>query len=238
MTLPGPVLWGVVGGFVGAFLVSIVFLILLFTRRQKTPPPIETRKIVKEGLPASFRVSDLYISPSLVREGETITVSAQVTNVGGTQGNYSATLIVNGRIIATKGVILEPASSMPVTFTLAERVSGKHTVEVNGLKGEFFIPPANFTLSNLIITPSRAKEGDRVTVSVRVTNNGGTTGSYLAELKIREVTEMTQEITLSPNTSQIINFQVTKKKAGFYPIQVGDLIGKIVVEMVDQFEEL
>ena len=241
MELSAQVLWMIIGGFIGAFLVSLVFLFLHFIRRgkitpqSKAPTSIEATKLAKEALPASFQVTDLYISPGQVREGEVVTVSARVTNIGGTQGNYSATLVLNGRIIATKGVTLEAGSSMPVTFTLTERASGRHTVEVDGLKGEFFIPPASFSLSHLSIIPSRVKEGETVTVSVWVTNNGGTTGSHLVELKIKDITEMTQEVTLSPNASQTISFNVVKKRAGFYPIQVGDLVGKITVHMADQF---
>ncbi|GEM_PF-1848320 len=238
MELSGQVLWMLVGGLIGASLASIVFVLLLFTRKGKALPQAEVTKITKEVLPASFRVNDLRISPTQVREGEIVTVSAQVTNTGGTRGSYSATLFLDGRIVATRGVILEADSSIPVTFAVTETVAGKHTVEVDGLKGEFFIPPASFSLSNLSITPSRAKEGEIATVSVKVTNNGGTTGSYLVELKIRGITEMAQEVTLSPNASRTLAFNIIKKKAGIYSVQVGDFMGKIMVEMADQFEEL
>ncbi len=242
MELSAHILWMITGGFIGASLTSLVFLFLLFIRRQKIPPkpkpsPVEIKKLVTEGLP-TFKVTNLQISPTQAQEGEIITVTAQVTNVGGAKGNYSATLILDGRIIATRGVTLEAGSTIPVTFTITERQGGKHTVEVDGLKGEFFIPPANFSLSDLTISPPRVKEGEKVTVSVRITNTGGTTGSHLVELKIKDVTERTQEITLPPNSSQIVNFDIVKKRPGFYPIKVGNLEGKIIVEMSDEFEAL
>jgi hypothetical protein len=48
------------------------------------------------------------------------------------------------------------------------------------------LPPAEFIISSLSITPSKVKPGEKVTVSTVVTNTGGTEGSYTAILKINE----------------------------------------------------
>lgn len=244
MGFSNEVLWGVMGGIIGAALVAIIFSVALITMRRRkalfepAEIKIEEEKKEEEALPAFFEVSDLVISPSQVKEGESVTVSALVANIGGTRGSYSVTLTLDKRVIAIKGVTLDPGSSIPVTFNLTERTSGEHTVEVDGLKGEFYIPPASFTLSNLTITPSRVKEGERATISVQVTNTGGSTGSHLVELKIRGATEMAQEVTLSPNARQTVSFTIAKRKAGFYPVEVGDLTDKITVEMADFSERI
>jgi len=232
---PNQVLWAIVGGIIGAALAAIVLLIFVRTTGKKAPPelPEEEKEERKKALPASFQVSEFIISPSQAKEGEDVVVSALVTNTGGSQGSYSVTLTMDERIIATKGVTLDPGSSIPVAFTVNERVSGRHTVEIDGLNGEFFIPPASFTLSNLTINPNRVKEGEKAIVSVQITNVGGSTGSHLVELKIRGITEMSQEVTLPPSANKIIDFYMTKRKTGFYPIEVGGLTGKITVEMAD-----
>ena len=137
-----------------------------------------------------------------------------------------------------KEVTLEPSSTTLVNFTLKETVGGEHIVEVNSLQGKFFVPPPRFILSDLTVTPDLVKEQDRFTVAAKVTNEGGSTGSHLVELKVKGMTEMAQEITLAPGASQIVSFTTAKKNAGFYPIEIGDLHGRIIVEMSDFFERI
>lgn len=230
------VLWGIFGGIIGAALAAIVFWVVMLSRRKEEPPKLEEAE--KAPLPAFFEVTDFLISPSRIKEGETVTVMAQVRNSGGTTGNYSVTLKLDGRLVAMKGVSLDPGATELVSFNISERQAGEHLVEIDGLKGMFLIPPAKFTLSNLTVTPERVKERQKVDVTVKVTNEGGSTGSYLAELKIRGLTEMAQEVTLSPGASQILNFTVVKKNAGFYPVEIGDSSGKIIVEMADFVERI
>lgn len=85
--------------------------------------------------PARFVVSNLSISPSEVKAGESVTVSFDMTNSGGTSGTHTVTLKVNGSELATKSVALDPGQSQRVNFTAKTESSGTFTVEVDGLKG-------------------------------------------------------------------------------------------------------
>jgi hypothetical protein len=145
---------------------------------------------------------------------------------------------VDGRTTAMREVYLEPGAATVVNFALNEKAGGEHVVEVGGLQAGFFIPPAEFVLSNLTVMPERIKEGQPVTIEVQVTNQGGCSGTYFAELKSRGTTEMAQQVTLAPGVTQTVSFLTTKKKAGFYPVEIGDLTGKISVLMNDYFEEI
>jgi len=238
MESTGQILWAIIGSVVGAALVSIIFLMTTLFKRKKPLPELEEEEEKKEVPPASFEITNLLVTPSKVNEGETVTVLAQVTNVGGSTGKYDVTLTVDGRVIGMKEVILEPSSTTLVNFALKETLGGEHKVEVNGLQGKFFVPPPKFTLSDLTITPDRVKEDERFTIAVKVTNEGGSTGSYLTELKIKGLTEMAQEVTLAPGASQIVSFTTAKKNAGFYPMEIGDLSGRIIVEMANSFERI
>jgi hypothetical protein len=239
MELPSLVWWGIGGGVIGAATAAVALVMTLLSSKKKIPPPfIEVVEEDEKTLPAAFEITDLLISPSQIIEGETVTVKAEIRNIGGIRGNYSVALTLDDRIIGTRGVSLDPGSGTPVIFTINETQPGEHTVGVDSLKGSFIIPPAKFTISDLLVTPEHIKEGQKANVSVQLTNVGGITGSHLVELKVKGVTEMSQEVTLAPGSTQAVSFILSKKKTGFYVIQIGDLIGKLVVEMSDSFERI
>lgn len=95
--------------------------------------------------PADFEVSDLSISPEEAEPGETVTVSAKVTNVGGQSGSYEVKFHVEGTLEDTKTVTLSPDGSTTVTFTTSREAEGTYTVKVDGLTGSFEVKkPAVF----------------------------------------------------------------------------------------------
>ncbi len=87
--------------------------------------------------PAKFVVSDLSISPGEVIAGESVTISFDVANSGGTTGTHTVTLKVNGSELATKSLTLDPGQSQRIAFTAKTESGGTYTVEVDGLKGTF-----------------------------------------------------------------------------------------------------
>jgi len=82
--------------------------------------------------------------------------------------------------------------------------------------------PAEFSVSNLKVSPREAKPGETVTISVDVTNVGETSGSYTVTLKLNGVTEATKEVTLDPGASTTVEFTVSKD-AGTYYVEVDGL---------------
>ena len=88
---------------------------------------------------AAFAISDLSISPSEVAIGQTVTISAIVTNTGGETGSYTVTFKINGVVEATKEVTLKPGASQEVTFTTAKDAAGSYEVAVNGISGSFTV---------------------------------------------------------------------------------------------------
>lgn len=87
----------------------------------------------------AFTSSDLSISPSEVQIGETINISAQVTNTSNCPGSYTVTLKINGVEEATEDIILNGGASKVVTFTTAKDVAGSYSVDVSGLSGSFTV---------------------------------------------------------------------------------------------------
>jgi len=91
------------------------------------------------------------------------------------------------------------------------------------------VPPADFQISDLNVTPSEVEAGEEVTVSVRITNVGGQAGSYTIPLIINQTTEATRTVTLEKGASNTTEFKVTKQTPGKYNIEIDGLVDEFTV---------
>lgn len=101
-----------------------------------TPPLSST---VVSPTPANFTVTNLSVSPDDVESGGTVTISATVTNTGGTSGSYTAVLRINGSEVVASSVALDAGESRVVSFTVSKEAAGTYMVEVGGLEGIFTV---------------------------------------------------------------------------------------------------
>lgn len=103
--------------------------------------------------------------------------------------------------------------------------------------------PANsssqFVLSDLKIAPNGVTLGELTTVTVKVTNVGKTTATYIALLKVkpawaeapvRILPQESQEVTLDPGESTIITFQTGVMGNGAVIVSIGDQIDRFSVD--------
>lgn len=181
-----------------------------------------------------FSVSNLTITPNQVKAGNPITISAIASNNGSEAGTYSVVLKVNGMVENIMDLMLSPGASQATTFTVNKDIGGEYYAEVDGLSGIFIViplVPANFTVSNLVIAPERAKQGENIIISAMVTNNGELNGTFSAALKLKGAIESTEEINLGPGENRKISFKIAKTTPGFYNVELEGLTGRFVVEM-------
>jgi len=91
------------------------------------------------------------------------------------------------------------------------------------------VPPADFQISDLNVTPTEVEAGEEVTVSVKITNVGGQTGSYTVPLIINQTTEDTKTVTLEKGNSTTTEFKVTKQTPGKYNIEIAGLVDEFTI---------
>jgi hypothetical protein len=181
-----------------------------------------------------FSMSNLTITPNQLKAGDPVTISAIASNNGSEAGTYSVVLRINGMVENIIDLMLSPGASQATTFTIIKDTGGEYYTEVDGLSAVFIViplVPANFSVSNLVISPERAKQGESVIISAMVTNNGELPGNYSAVLKLRGAVESTEEIDLSPGESRKLAFKIAKTAPGFYNVELEGLTGRFVVEM-------
>lgn len=90
--------------------------------------------------------------------------------------------------------------------------------------------PANFTVTDLSITPKEVVTGESVSISVIVTNTGDLTGSYKVSFQIDDVVAQTREVTLDGGDSETISFSLTPDTIGKYTVNINGLPGTFEVK--------
>ena len=124
--------------------------------------------------PARFITSPLTISPVEVAPGEQVTVSFDLSNLGGV-GDHEVILLLNGVRIDSRVVTVEELETETVVFTLtAPDQPGDYTVEVDGVTASFrvvrLLVPVPRVVSVTTI-PGRVQPGASITIAVDLVND-------------------------------------------------------------------
>lgn len=88
---------------------------------------------------------------------------------------------------------------------------------------------AEFAISNFAVTPSEVKPGEEVTVSFKVTNVGGQSGSTTVPLIVNQETEDSETVTLEVGQSVNVEFKITKQTLGTYIVEVDGQVHEFTV---------
>ncbi len=89
--------------------------------------------------------------------------------------------------------------------------------------------PPSFAISDLSVAPSEVKLADQVTISVVVTNAGGSGGSYTVVLQINGAEEARKEVTLGAGKSETVTFIISKDTEGSYTVNIDGNLGQFTV---------
>ena len=93
-----------------------------------------------------------------------------------------------------------------------------------GITWPWYKPPvAEFRVSDLVISPSEVEVGQPVTISCNITNVDTEAGDYTLKMGGDFMAEKT--ITLAPDESQIVSFEVTPAVTKDYSVTVDGLTG-------------
>jgi hypothetical protein len=89
--------------------------------------------------------------------------------------------------------------------------------------------PATFNLSKLTISPSEAKPGDQVNISIWVQNSGDVSGTCEVALKINDVVTGRKILNLAARTRDEVTFKASQENIGEYSIDINGISGKFTV---------
>ncbi|KXA90911.1 hypothetical protein AKJ63_02100, partial [candidate division MSBL1 archaeon SCGC-AAA259D18] len=186
---------------------------------------------------ANFSLSDLIVENRTVEVGDSVTVSVKVTNTGNKEGTYTVNLEV-GEKVKTRDVSLNPDQTEKVSFKVSMRNPDTYNLKVGKYSKSIEVvepvSPPEFKVSQLSISSENVKVGEKITVSVRVKNTGGEVGSHTVELSFGGSIK-TENVTLKPNQSKEVTFEISKENPDNYVVEVGSMTEKL--EVVKPTEE-
>jgi hypothetical protein len=180
----------------------------------------------------SFEVLSLDITPSKITPGEKVTVEVEISNSNAKVDTYNVPLMVNGVADDRKIITLAPGATELITFTLTRSQAGTYRISVGNKESTLVVEkllPPDFRLSNLEINPSKVDSGEKVVITAKIANVGGTQGRYTAELKVDDCTVQTEEVTVAAGADSILSFGICADLPGTYTVTLGELTGKFMV---------
>ncbi|MCU4973215.1 PGF-CTERM sorting domain-containing protein [Halobacteria archaeon AArc-m2/3/4] len=189
-----------------------------------------------------FDVSDASLSASEIEVGDSVDVSATVTNTGDEAGTYAVALTVDGDVVEERDVELKAGASDTVTFTRTFNDAGSYDIAVSGasagtltvVEPEPEPEPAAFDVSDAALSESEIAAGDSVHVTATVTNTGEESGTHTAELLVDGDVVAEQDVTVDGGESESVTFTETFDDAGEYDVAVdGASAGTLTVVAED-----
>lgn len=89
--------------------------------------------------PPSFMTSNFSIIPERVRQGQPVTITASVTNIGEVAGSHTLILRIKGIAEGQQEVTLEPGKTQNVEFQITKDSPGFYPVSLENWTGKFVV---------------------------------------------------------------------------------------------------
>src|SRR3990172_9501078 len=175
--------------------------------------------------PAEFTLSNLTIDPVEADVDEPISISANVTNIGDLEGNYTANLTINDQPRDNQTILLLGGETSAVEFINTESTAGNYSVSVGNSTGLFRIKPSvsNITLSKLFVNPKEAWVGDEINVRVSAKNTGTANETLTVKLTIDDVLINSTKISLDGGENTTVTFTFNATTEGSHSVVVNNL---------------
>ncbi len=182
--------------------------------------------------PAAFTVNGLSVTAGKLYKGNSVEVSAAVTNTGDLAGSYDAALKINNVIETTKKLTLNGGEKTTVSFKLTAGDKGTYALELGGAKATFSVEPApaSFKVSSLNVSAGEVVPGDKVSIGVTIANIGEAEGNYNVSLKINDIVRDTKALTLAGGASQAVSFTAAMETPGKNKLDINGVTGELTVK--------
>ncbi len=189
--------------------------------------------------PAEFKLTDLTIDPPEAEAGEAVIIFFNLTNVGETDGNYTAFLAINNSTKENQTLTLAPSESIILNFTDVETVEGNYTAQIGDLTGSFNIKPAPPVTSNIVFSkisalPYEGWMSEPIIIKVLATNPSSATDTVGVKLSVthketQSTFTETKRIELEPGQTTTVEFKYNATAEGIYNVKIGNLATGFVI---------
>ncbi len=184
--------------------------------------------------PANLVLSDFQISPTSAYIGDTIQISANVTNYGDVDGNATYSLQINGVEKDALNVTLASQMSQLLEFNDIENTPGTYTVVLGNGTGTFTVkepPPdtSKIVLSNYKATPYETWPGKDTNITVTATNTSPDPDSIYIRVTVDGVLFTSKMVEMDGGATQTLSFPVNATDEGKHVVLVNSLRGTFTI---------
>ncbi|MBC7110812.1 MAG: SBBP repeat-containing protein [Methanothermobacter sp.] len=169
-----------------------------------------------------FYIENFTLTPQSGAAPLTVTVSAMITNIDSNPRSYTATIYVNGVPDHTKVLNIPGESTVPFSTSILLPDRGLYTISLNNnVSGTVrVLSEANFTLSNVTVSPVEGKSPLNVTVTAIVRNNGDLAGDFAVTLYLDDVAWETRTVSVPGKSSVLVSFKKELAFPGEYRLRL------------------
>jgi hypothetical protein len=176
----------------------------------------------------AFEVVALGVSPQPAAIGEKITITAQIANVGTTQGTYTAILVVNGVEVDRKDVVIPAWGIEPVTFKIVKDAAMTYIVKVGNVSTTLKVlevRPQFVVVSVAISSQDRPPYhvGEEISITPQIANVSNSQGTYTAILFLDEVEVDRKDVVIPAWGIEPVTFKMVWRGAARGIVRIGDL---------------
>jgi hypothetical protein len=166
--------------------------------------------------PAEFQLSSLVVTPQEVLPDGEVTVTVDVANIGGLEGDYVCTLVVNDSERETQELTVDGGVTETVTFSFTPSYAGgRCDIEIGDLFAEIrTLRPADIKVTSVSVSPYQVEVGSSVTITVELRNSGDVEGSETVTLEVDGEPVGTRSVTVDGTDTATIDFNVTENTIG------------------------
>jgi hypothetical protein len=190
--------------------------------------------------PASFALSAFTISPQEAYVGDTIQISANVTNTGDVIGNDTFNFEVNGAIKDTTNLTLASGDSQEIDFSAIENAEGNYTVKIssistdNSISGYFVLtepPPesSKIVLSSFKSTPYEGWPDTPIIITATAQNPSTEADRLMVRVTVDDAVVNSTVLELVAGASQTIEFTVNATAEGKHAVKLNSLTGSFTI---------
>ncbi len=184
--------------------------------------------------PAALTVTSLTFSPAEPFVGESVLISANVSNTGDVEGNVTWRLKINGAEREALNITLAAKSSELYEFNDLEMKTGNYSVTFGDAAGYFIVrepPPetSKITLSSFKSTPYEIWPNQTTTVTATASNPSSEHDRLTIRVALDGVIVNTTLIELDAGASQTVAFTLNSTVEGKHTVKLNSLTGSFTV---------
>ena len=211
----------------GTFTIELIELDLVV-------PPLEREVVAVAPVEAArFSFGTLDVSPREAKPEEELTITFQISNLGGQPGSVTVDLLLDGEKVDSQDVTRDPLFGAPVTFTIkapseagtyALRAVAPDDPSVAFQELQFTVVEVIGVRIQRVTVPASVVSGEDVIVSVDVDNPSDEVRRRTLELTLDGQFLEEKIVELQPAESRTVTFTITAPSVGTHRVVVAGVL--------------